>query len=270
MKKYIVYGLLFTVGAATGFAVTKQVLKKMEHKNEQVIDLSEPVIYDYILNDELAVKEYLKNYKLETEEKDRVMHDLLSKAYQGLNEGIADSVEEDLNPVHSHETYPTEDDDPYGPGEDPNYDESYIHVGNEVNTSLKKLYSIYVDDGDDMYPEELPYVITEAEFENEHMEREKITLIWYAGDSVLADEISNRIITDIDDVITNDILYNYYDLGEDGDIVYVRNDRLSTDYMLIRQPKSYAEEILGETSGYSYDSADDIPTRTRKVKKVIE
>ena len=75
-----------------------------------------------------------------------------------------------------------------------------------------------------------PYVIMPDQFVNEHTEFDKTTLMYYSDD-VLVEEMTREIITDIDSAIGTESL-NHFGEFED-DVVYVRNEKISTDYEII-------------------------------------
>ena len=82
-----------------------------------------------------------------------------------------------------------------------------------------------------------PYVISPSEFINEQPYYDKITLEYYEDD-VLCNAISEEIITDINTTIGLESL-NHFGEYED-DVVYVRNEKWSTDYEIIFQHRPFA------------------------------
>jgi hypothetical protein len=89
-----------------------------------------------------------------------------------------------------------------------------------------------------------PYVIGVEEFSEDMTHFDKLTIYYYEDDDTLV-EGGEDIITDVDWTIGNDSLDHFGDNSDDPDIVYVRNERISVDYEVIRLPKSYAETVLG-------------------------
>jgi hypothetical protein len=63
-------------------------------------------------------------------------------------------------------------------------------------------------------------------------------------DDTLSDE-NEEIISDVSYVIGYDALSSFGDGSDDPDIVYVRNEKLQTDYEVTRLNKSYSETVLG-------------------------
>ena len=89
-----------------------------------------------------------------------------------------------------------------------------------------------------------PYVLTEEEYftENEHYSKE--TLRYLAGSNTLLDT-DEEIIPNPQDIIGEDALA-YFKVRRNGlDTVYARNDKIATDYEIIREEGTYEELILG-------------------------
>lgn len=103
--------------------------------------------------------------------------------------------------------------------------------------SVKKEQPVIVEDNED--EEELkPYVITPEEFDNK-LGYEISSLTYYA-DGVLTD-INDTVVEDIDDVVGLESLNHF---GEyDDDAVYVRNDRLRTDYEILLDSRKYHDKV---------------------------
>lgn len=104
-------------------------------------------------------------------------------------------------------------------------------------------------DGIQQFPElvpeggSLPLLITRTEF-YDHTEstHEKLTITYYAGDGVLADD-KNVPIRNAAVVVGGDYL-DGFDGPDDPDIVYVRNNRLRIDFEIVRDERGFAETVL--------------------------
>ena len=86
---------------------------------------------------------------------------------------------------------------------------------------------------------EVPYTITPTQFVNEKRYYDKITLLYYEND-VLTSEAEDYY-EDIESTIGRDSLNKFDEYEED--VVYVRNDRLSTDYEVLRQHCTFDEDL---------------------------
>lgn len=90
-----------------------------------------------------------------------------------------------------------------------------------------------------------PYVIDTMKFSEENHEFDKLTIYYYAGDDTLVDE-GEEIIVDVRMTIGDQALDNFGNGSVNQDIVYVRNERLSIDYEVVRVETSYSETVLGQ------------------------
>lgn len=100
---------------------------------------------------------------------------------------------------------------------------------NYSNLSEEDETKLYEDGGDSVVPKKtLIYEITYDEF-NADREHDKITITWYDGDLVLADDDDRRMSTEAiggDDAVVKD------SFGKDG-VKYIRNDALGVDYEVL-------------------------------------
>lgn len=84
-----------------------------------------------------------------------------------------------------------------------------------------------------------PYTISPELFVNDRKYFDKITLEYYEGNDVLVEEMSDEPV-DIDESIGRDSLRMF---GEfERDLVYVRNERLETDYEVYHHSGSYVPD----------------------------
>lgn len=83
--------------------------------------------------------------------------------------------------------------------------------------------------------EERPYVISPEEF-GEFEDYEKISLTYYSGNKILADE-NDEPVEDVDEIVGIDSLDRFGEYEEDS--VFVRNDRLKCDYEILMDSRAY-------------------------------
>lgn len=117
-----------------------------------------------------------------------------------------------------------------------------IHNGIDEGEDLEVSYAEDYEEGvESESPSEgisdRPYVIHPEDFVNDRPFFDKITLEYYEDD-VLCNAISEEIVTDIDRTIGRESLKHFGEYEED--VVYVRNDRTSTDYEVIYQHRPFA------------------------------
>lgn len=89
-----------------------------------------------------------------------------------------------------------------------------------------------------------PYVITHDEYFAAEDEYEQISLTYYEEDDTLVNE-KDTPINEIDKMIGDEALARFGHGSKDKNIVYVRNDRLQSDFEVIRSSGSYLVEVLG-------------------------
>lgn len=107
-----------------------------------------------------------------------------------------------------------------------------------------------------------PYVITETEYMEDRGEYDKVDLNYYDQCGTLSDD-SDSIIRDIRNTIGDKCLFSWGAGCDDDHTVFVRNERISTDFEIAKIDNSYAEIVLGVTSW----DADEIE-ETVKVRKM--
>lgn len=89
-----------------------------------------------------------------------------------------------------------------------------------------------------------PYTISVAEFMANDNDYDQITLTYFFADRTLADD-SEKAIDDVDEIVGLENLKQFgRDSGNDA-IVYIRNERLGSDFEVIRDGRSYSKDVLG-------------------------
>lgn len=86
-------------------------------------------------------------------------------------------------------------------------------------------------------------VITFEEFSNEEPNFEKLTLTYYEEDDVLTDE-RDGVIPEPTNIV-GVRAFESFGKGAEPDVVYVRNNRNSSDFEIIRNHGSFSEIVLG-------------------------
>lgn len=103
----------------------------------------------------------------------------------------------------------------------------------------------------DIIPGE-PYLISLKEFEEAEPEYETGSLNWYVHDETLADNLTengNAEIDNVDYVIGSRHLEMFGKWSEDKNVIYVRNENISTKYEVTRIDGSYEQIVLGLEPG---------------------
>lgn len=91
--------------------------------------------------------------------------------------------------------------------------------------------------------EEVPYIIHYDEFMGQEKEYDQVTLSYFEGDDVLADE-RDGTIDHPEEVIGPDNL-KFGHGSKDNNIVYIRNDNVELEFEVVRSRGKYVEEVLG-------------------------
>lgn len=97
------------------------------------------------------------------------------------------------------------------------------------------------------------YLIGQEEYDNQCPEYDKIEIVYYALDDVYCDEGETMIddLTIFGDEAIEKI--------QEEDEIYVRNERISTDFDITRMERSYSESVLGY-----------VPEETREVVRKVK
>jgi len=131
-----------------------------------------------------------------------------------------------------------------------------IVIADEEIAKEEEVKNIFGSDDPDIYfdyDEELkrrtekpdePYVITHDEYFEGALDFNQVTLTYYEGDGVLADD-RDQVIEDEEGTAGSSNLLRFGHGSNDRNIVYVRNERLSIDIEILRSDGKYAKEVLG-------------------------
>lgn len=145
---------------------------------------------------------------------------ILEPAYERLAKEQIDSVKE----YYSRDKEVDED----IPEEDP--DTTYEKMVGSYNTET------VVREKKEEDHEDRPYVISPEEFAE--IEDYETTSLYYFSDEVLT-YLSGEVVEDVDEIVGTESLTHFGEYEDDS--VFVRNDRLKTDYEILRDPTRYAD-----------------------------
>lgn len=82
-----------------------------------------------------------------------------------------------------------------------------------------------------------PYVISPDEYGDQD-DYTQISLVYYAGDEVLADE-EDETVDNVDDFVGADFANHFGEYEDDS--VFIRNDRMKCDYEILKDYRSFAD-----------------------------
>lgn len=91
---------------------------------------------------------------------------------------------------------------------------------------------------------ESPYVISFEEYNENANDWEQGGLTYYEGDDVLADEADNPI-PEIEATVGYDNLNRFGQGSGDKNVVYIRNERIQSDFEIIHSPSKFVEHVTG-------------------------
>lgn len=89
-----------------------------------------------------------------------------------------------------------------------------------------------------------PFVITIDEFMEDDPEYEKVSVTYFDGDQILSDS-QDKVIPEVEEIIGHDALTKFGLFSKDKNIVYVRNERIKTDFEVALDQRSFTEAIAG-------------------------
>lgn len=207
-RSYIFMGVMLAGAAGIGFYVG---MKRAELKAEARFqeELAEAREFYRRLNkvDEYETPEKTAEKLVNDEE--TPVEDILER-YQGVKNEEEDPVEEETSNVFAMQA-------------DPNFK----YEDEVTNRSSGK-----------------PYVITEEEYLAQEMSFSQSTLTYYEGDGILADEKDQEVPV-IDPIIGEHNLERFGDGTGDEDTMFIRNERMSAEFEVVRSEGKYAHEVLG-------------------------
>ena len=229
IKALIFAGGVAVGGTATFFYMRKKLVDQQEDYEQQIKEVK--AVYSKKAERDAANTERAKRIVKENNR----MKDELMKSID-MSEKLEYTKNEPKVTVKSYNAFSK-----------PVPDEEIRDLGDETDVGEGK-----EEDDEDIlvseYPQEdiaeRPYVITEFECINGRKMYDKVTLNYY-DDGILEDEMSDYLIDDIDGTIGLDSLNRFGEGTEDGDpdVVFVRNEKISTDFTVIRQHRDFIPDI---------------------------
>lgn len=89
-----------------------------------------------------------------------------------------------------------------------------------------------------------PYIITKDEFMNNETSFQQITVTYFNGDDVLADD-KDQMINDKERTVGEINLDKMGYGSDDPNVLYVRNDRMEVEFEILNSDGKYSEEVCG-------------------------
>ena len=110
-----------------------------------------------------------------------------------------------------------------------------------------------------------PYVITEAEWAFNENDHDQINLTYFAGDQVLADD-ADGVIEHVDQIVGILNLDRFGVGTDDPNVLFVRNEKLGSDYEIARREDKYKTTVLGlddDNHAHIQHSDEPMPRKRR-------
>jgi len=89
-----------------------------------------------------------------------------------------------------------------------------------------------------------PYLISVGEYMTGELDYDQISIDYYELDDTLCDE-QESIVPDVEYTIGEESLNHFGEISGDPDTLYVRNEKLSTDFEVTRHEGAFSVEVLG-------------------------
>lgn len=220
----------FSAGYTVGKMKSKKLCEEIERKDQELerchyqIDRQNSKIIELKnISENIRMKNetFINALKNDTDSSDNEIKNII-ETYGANNYEESDDFDSNNSP---YDEYEESDDHPY----DDDEDDGLVKVMDDaaVDTIIKK---------------SKPKLIKVEDF-GEIFTYDTETLYLYNGDSILADE--NDDIIENEDELIGDCLdkFNFRDSNETS--IYVRNDRLRTDYEILKVSGSYRDDVIG-------------------------
>lgn len=115
-------------------------------------------------------------------------------------------------------------------------------IAKQYNNILEEnKYTEVLEKGGSNMKDDEPYVISPLKFAEEDEDYEVVSLTYHA-DGILVDDMG-ELIEDAESIVGTEFPEHFGEYTEDPDTVYVRNERLMTDYEIQRDLDSYAASV---------------------------
>lgn len=216
----------------------------------------------------LLTKKWLKSYYADVAQQDI---DLMKEHYAVTRkEGAYSTPEQAVKARHGEDYVKTLENLGYSklaPLVDDDSDDEEVAVPEEedsvVAVNVFEGVDVGTDDEDDIEirDPDRPYVISVDEYMEDSYDNgtqyDKSTVTYFDGDNTLVDD-REEIIPDIDRTLGINNLTRFGHKSKDKNVVYIRNERLETDFEVLLDRSSYTETVLG------MHEAKDSPRRFRE------
>jgi hypothetical protein len=214
-----------TIGAGIGY---RAALSRLESKYNEIVqrEIAETrLFYKHLAKTNLPQKEYSDP----------------SQAVEALIGDRGEEITKVADVLLTYQGNPPDDNEQSDPAEEDSSEEKEIAL--RVFTSDSEEGFDYEEEIAKRTPD-IPYIITQVEFFNNELGYEQATLTYFEGDDVLVDG-KDEVVDDRELTVGDDNLSKFGHGAADHDMVYVRSERLSMEFEIIRDHGSYTKQVLG-------------------------
>ena len=244
METIIKNALIFVAGAVVGGGAAYYIVNSInEAKNEKVIsDRVEAAVKQYKahelakLNSDIMSK--VKNSIVKTNESEKVTSEEIEEYRDKLNRLPYSNIQTSV--VEEPKEAPDDDDIDI-----PVVKHNAFKDSEEINED-----EIMDEEEDDDIPEQgsnkAPYIISPEEYQHDYVdEYDKDSLIFFK-DNILTDQDFAEVSpNDAEKLLGGAKLFTAFgSKGAKKDRVYIRNERLHTDYEIVHSPRKYTQDVL--------------------------
>lgn len=147
--------------------------------------------------------------------------------------------------------------------------EAAVNEALTISAPIEEVRNVFADSAEmeeaaiaSMRDPEKPYIITPEEFAVNDPDYDQLSITYFEGDGVLTDD-TNQHIPDDDRCVGLGNLEKF-DEQEDIHTLYVRNERMKTDFEVTRSTGKFSEEVLG------FEHSDDTYMRSRRKQRLSD
>lgn len=178
--------------------------------------------------------------------------EILEQRHPGQNAAAVKALREYRGevPAETEEDLIAEAKEVQGGPWDEEMDEAHIQKMERSLTVVQETTNVFTDPTFDLEEEKKhrtktrPYVISHDEYFENDLDYDQIAFTYYEEDDTLVNE-EDKIINEVDTYIGDEALVRFGHGSKDNNIVYVRNDKLESDFEVVRSGKSYLVDVLG-------------------------
>lgn len=233
MKNFMVFAAGVACGAlGVGYFLEKKYRESYEYEIELLDEIRNKLIKDHYKNQkeaEQAISAFSQEEKPEIDDliKDIQKVELTMEDLENMEETEEDEIDEIIDSYVNPQDY-------------------IVDIDEEGETDIvekKDIVNTHYNTSKESYP--APYEIDEDEFLDSDYDSQSVT--YYVTNDIVVDDSYGEIMPEAfdDDVIGHDILDKIAE-ATNNSVFYVRNERLSMDYEIVKSDEDYNKYLFGD------------------------